>query len=196
MDQFGVYRCCKIIHKSLQDFGDAPEKDMIWATPSKFLKKTWRSQGAGHFDTALIDMNGTAGKFGMEGITVVQIWVIFKVPKQLSHYPHPLIYVEFFSGSQVLAANTKMYQVHCAYWCGCKKAAVIWLDHIQSGYHLIPKFGTEIDSIWTSQNIWEKCNNFYVNTYLSPHFFQVLLEPSVLDEPPLAAQLWVTSHHT
>lgn len=136
-------------------------------------------------------MNGIAGEFGMEGITVVQIQVIFKVPRQLGHYPHPLVYVEFFFGSQVLTANTKMYQVHHAYRGGHKKAAVIQLDCIQSGCHLIPKFGTEIDSTWTSENIWEKCDNFYVNTYLTPHFFQVLLEPSVLDEP-LASTILIT----
>lgn len=122
----------------------------------------------------------------MDGITVVQIRVIFKLPRQLGLYPHPLAYVEFFSGSRVLAANTRMYQVHRAYRSGQKKAAVIQLDCIQSGCHLIPKFRASIDSTWTADNIWEKCDNFFVNTYLSLHFFQVLSEPYLPDLEPQA----------
>lgn len=114
-NKFNVYRCCKIIHNSLQEFGDEPEKDVIQATPSKFLQKTWRNQGGGHFDTALVDMNGKAREIGMEGITVIQIQIIFKIPIQLGNFLHPLVYVEFFSGTQVLTTNTRMYQVHWAY---------------------------------------------------------------------------------
>lgn len=68
-----MYKHCKIIHKSLQEFGDVLEKDVIQATPSKFLQKTWRNQGSGHFDTAFVNLNRMAGEIGMEGITVIQV---------------------------------------------------------------------------------------------------------------------------
>lgn len=83
--------------------------------PSKYLQNIWRNRGSRHFDTALVDMNGMVGEIGMEGITVVQIRLIFKIPRQLGNYLEPLIYVEFFSGTQVFTANMRMYQVHHAY---------------------------------------------------------------------------------
>ena len=116
----------------------------------------------------------------MEGISVVQVCVIFVLPVKYE-YRQPLAYIEFFTGTHVLSAHSQMYQVRHAYQAQERKAAVIKLDCIRSGCHLIPKFGLEIDNTWTATNVLEKCNNFYVNTYLSPYFFQVLSVPASLE---------------
>ena len=83
--------------------------------------------------------------------------------------------------THVLSAHSQMYQVQCAYRAQEEKAAIIRLDRIQSGCHLIPKFGLEMDNSWTATNVLEKCNSFFVNTFLLPYFFQVLSMPASLE---------------
>ena len=154
---------------------------MIRATPlwpSK--KRPIVEPGTGYFDTALVDLEGQGCDISMEGILVVQVRVIFVLPVKYE-YRQPLVYIEFFTGTHVLSAHSRMYQVRRAYRAQERKAAVIRLDCIRSGCHLIPKFGLEIDNSWTATNVLEKCSSFYVNTFLSPYFFQVLSVPASLE---------------
>jgi hypothetical protein len=202
VDLVDVFKHVKLSYKTLQGFGDPHELDTIRATPLVPPLREGRPTTPAYFDTALVDMQGDAGPFGMEGIenfslsrhmlillrfkgiTVVQIRVIFKLPREFGPYPHPLAYVEYFTGSRVLAASVRMYQVRRSINAGCHKAGIIRLDSIRSACHLYPKFGLNRNTSWTAENVLEKCPKFFVSPYLSHYFFQALsvpLLPSVND---------------
>lgn len=50
-------------------------------------------------------------------------------------------------------------------------AAVVPLEDIVQGIHLVPKFGTEVSKDWSRENIFDKCTKFYVNHWINLHTF-------------------------
>ncbi|KIJ24453.1 hypothetical protein M422DRAFT_274764 [Sphaerobolus stellatus SS14] len=112
-DVFEVYKRVKLQYKSLQGFGDPPEADTIRATPARPAPRPGRCPTPPYFDTALVDHKGLAVT-GIEGVEVVQVHIIFKLPPEFGPYPHPLVYVEYFTGCRILAETYGMWVVHRA----------------------------------------------------------------------------------
>ncbi|KIJ31667.1 hypothetical protein M422DRAFT_266567 [Sphaerobolus stellatus SS14] len=176
-DTFNVYKHIKLQYKSLQGFGEPPEKDTIRATPIKPPVRAGRLLTPAYFDTALVDREGLAEATGIEGVDVVQIRVIFKLPPEFE-YPHALAYVEYFTGRRILSDTYSMWSVRRAMQEGKRKAGIIRLDTIRSACQLFPRFGHACPSSWTSSNILEVCESFYMSPYLSKYFFNALSVPT------------------
>ena len=111
------------------------------------------------------------------GMAVVQVRVVFRLPPELGDYSHPLAYVEYFTCRRVASDTYGMYVVRRAKKNQRRKAAVIRLDNIRSACHLYPQYGSRCDRSWTSDNVLEECEKFYVSPYLSDYFFQALSVP-------------------
>ena len=107
-------------------------------------------------------------------IHIIQVHVIFKLPAHLSHYPHPLAYVRWFtslrhhnpiSGQFIITHST------CNHW---RKVSVISIDCFVCPCHLQAQCGRNINSEWSSDNALEMANTFHVNLYINLDTFVVL----------------------
>jgi Plavaka transposase len=199
-DVFDIFKQFTMNHNPLNGFDTNTVKETLRATPSRPSSRPGQAASPSHYDTVLVDMDGHAGAVGMQGvhcmtfpcshllnlliphhepgIVVAQLRVIFRIPTYLADYPSPLAYVELFTGTQVLATNVRMYQVHRAHnRDNRRKAVVIRLDRIRSGCMLFPKFGRQIPLTWTRENVLEECGTFYINHYRDMHSFQTLSQP-------------------
>ncbi|KAF9008228.1 hypothetical protein BDQ17DRAFT_1236919, partial [Cyathus striatus] len=53
--------------------------------------------------------------------------------------------------------------------------SIISVASIHRSAHLFPKFGPVAPSEWTSSNILDKCNVYYVNSFTDAHLYQIMV---------------------
>ena len=115
------------------------------------------------------------------GKRVGQIRVIFKIPERFisqmfdSHVKPPgaLAYVEWFTRPRHKAPSHKMYRVSRSIRSdGSRDASVIEVDTIIRSCQLFPKFSGRVNRAWTSDNVLERCEHFFVNNWLDHHTYQ------------------------
>ena len=100
--------------------------------------------------------------------------MIFVLP---DHYPYrsPLAYVEYFTPFTKQWQTVDMYCVKRSMVGGERESAVISIESIRCSCHLIPVFGNRVDRSWSSENVLERCDSFYVNSYLDTDTFQMFI---------------------
>ena len=108
------------------------------------------------------------------GYRVAQVRAIFILPE---HYPlrTPLAYIQYFTPFTAQQKNTDLYSVRRSMVGSKRESAVISVESIRCSCHLIPVFGSRINESWTSENVLEMCNSFYVNSYLDVETFQMFV---------------------
>lgn len=103
-----------------------------------------------------------------------RIRVIFKLPVQFTSYPHPLVYVEWFTplgrpdtltGMHIITRSTRFHR---------RNAAVISAARIVRSCHLVGKCGLQINRDWTPENVLDLASHFYVNPYIHVDTFTAL----------------------
>ncbi|KAI0694131.1 hypothetical protein BC835DRAFT_1275020, partial [Cytidiella melzeri] len=114
----------------------------------------------------------------MSGLRVAHVKVIFRL---LSHFntniAQPLAYVEWLTlflscapdspnGLISLTRSTRMHRPH---------AEIIALEWIVCSCHLIPHFNRVKEPHWTSENITELYQMFWVNHYIDFHFYAMFV---------------------
>ncbi|GJJ13729.1 hypothetical protein Clacol_007985 [Clathrus columnatus] len=95
-DVFNVYKRIRLAYPALQGFGNSRESDTICASPTQLPSQAGKSRTPAYFDTAIISETEKAELMGMEGATVAQVRVIFKLSPGFGEYTCPLAYVEYF----------------------------------------------------------------------------------------------------
>ena len=111
---------------------------------------------------------------------VGQVRVIFSLPEsQLKNLfpsgqfpPRHLVYIEWFSWfSSQPDPSLKMYKISRSFTNGERLASILPVSLIQRSIHLFPKWGQSSAGIaeWTSENVLELCNVFYVNSFKDRH---------------------------
>lgn len=104
-------------------------------------------------------------RFSSEGLSIAQVRVVFRLPEDFGSFSEPLAYVQWFTALGSIAPDIGMHQVSHSTRMHRRRASIIPIAQIQRTIHLIPKFGREVNSDWTAENVLEKCEKFYVNPY-------------------------------
>jgi hypothetical protein len=107
------------------------------------------------------------------GVRVVQVRIIFTLPHQfqVGMYSQVLAYVKWFTPLWEPDLSSSLCQVsHLAHQLH-QNAAVIHIDEVIHLCHLIPKMEPSVDPGWTSANIYEMANDFYLNTFIDLETF-------------------------
>ncbi|KAF8269223.1 hypothetical protein EI94DRAFT_1574913, partial [Lactarius quietus] len=50
--------------------------------------------------------------------------------------------------------------------------SIVPVMNIQWSMHLLPKFGHVVPAEWTSSNVLDRCETFFMNTFSDQHFFR------------------------
>lgn len=54
---------------------------------------------------------------------------------------------------------------------GTREASVVPLDRVWRSIHLYPRFGSTVPREWTSTNVLELCQDYYVNPFTDRHVY-------------------------
>lgn len=87
-------------------------------------------------------------------------------PQGLKHVH--FAYIEWytpFSKSQ-LDPKSRMFKIKRLYDAnGTQKASIVPVEYIRQSVHLFPKFGPVVPAHWTSSNVLDEAEAFYVNPF-------------------------------
>ncbi|KAI0054641.1 hypothetical protein BV25DRAFT_1816783 [Artomyces pyxidatus] len=177
-----LYHTIKFWNRDAQERERAPDtRDSAHVRPA--YKDTRGRPVAGRFDTVLVNM-GDGGESGIEavpGYRVAQVRAIFSLPikarrsifpQEKDDDPRHMAYVEWFAPFPDTAEDVHdMYRLTRMLKDGRRVASVIPVDNIRRSVHLFPKWGAVAPRSWTSSNVLELCDVFYVNCFLDRHTY-------------------------
>ena len=113
---------------------------------------------------------------------VAQIKVIFELPQALIDMLQTppqekyFVYVEWFTDfAPSPQPHHGLYRIKHSLQNNLRRASVIPIDHIHRSIHLIPKFGPQVPPTWTSDNVLELCDTFYVNSFSDRHAYHTII---------------------
>jgi hypothetical protein len=116
------------------------------------------------------------------GLRVGRLRAIFRIRQNVIHRTFPagvpppghLAYVEWYSLSQNPGAHHKLYSVSKISDPKARQASVIELKDVRRTCQLWPKFGAKANRQWTSENVLDKCDKFFLGNRSDTHVFQTL----------------------
>ncbi|KAJ8468795.1 hypothetical protein ONZ45_g17114 [Pleurotus djamor] len=136
------------------------------------------------FDTALIN-DGTGADIGVQGYRIGRVRVIFTLPKASLdtlfepgvEVPEHLAFVDWFSPfTHVPERNHGLYKVRPIKDAeGSSVSEVIPIANIRRSVHLFPRFGPFAPPEWTSNNVLDLCDTFFVNTFTDRHMYRIVI---------------------
>ena len=88
-----------------------------------------------------------------------------------------MAYIEWYAPLKPAAEDFhEMYIVKKSLYTsdGCLPGQVIPLSSISQTCQLIPQFGREVPMEWTSDNVLDKCDTFFLNSFTSKYAYQTL----------------------
>lgn len=124
--------------------------------------------------------DGSGLERGVKGRRIGRIRVIFGLPKaaeplftEPSTIPKHLVYIEWFTPFQAQPDRiTGLYKVSKSHLSdGTLLSSVVPLSYLYRGVHLFPKFGPLAPTSWTSSNVLDKCEVFYLNPFTDRHLY-------------------------
>ncbi|KAH9913802.1 uncharacterized protein BXZ73DRAFT_55309 [Epithele typhae] len=176
---FPVYRRMSLYLPALRQVSSTPIKDIVRASPRQPARPLHPATPA-HFDTVLawepgVDPTDAGPVVSVEGLRVARVRAIFRVPATFgARFEHPLAYVEWFTPFREPDPITGMFRVSVSTHHRRHRSSIIPITSIVRSCHLIPVWGRSVDPTWTTDNVLDKCQKFYVNPYLRHHDFILL----------------------
>lgn len=67
-----------------------------------------------------------------------------------------------------------MYKVSCVLTDEGRFASIIPVENIKWSVMLFPLFGPIVPREWTSDNVLESCNTFFVNSFSDEHAYRTI----------------------
>ncbi|KAI0833510.1 hypothetical protein BC628DRAFT_1308548 [Trametes gibbosa] len=145
------------------------------------------------FDTVLVRVRGVPEESSqtrtwtqsrsLNDVRVAQVRLVFSLPDAALDYlfptttglqrpPRHLAYVEWFSKFAATPdRSSQMYKVTRTIEAGERIASILPVGLIERSVHLIPKWTRTVPRHWTSENVLEECNTFYVNRFKDGHTY-------------------------
>jgi hypothetical protein len=109
------------------------------------------------------------------GLRVAEIQVIFMLPSYLGSFPHPLVYLHWFTPIHVWDNAVGMYRVGRSTRNRKPHAAIVSIEHILESCHLLPRFGSApIPHSWLNSRVLDMAPEFYLNKYINFYHFEDL----------------------
>ncbi|KAI0696099.1 hypothetical protein BC835DRAFT_1272404 [Cytidiella melzeri] len=105
----------------------------------------------------------------LDGMTVGQVRLLFRLSSNMEHVSkHPLAYIEWYTPFHRYDDLTGMFSVAPSQRLHRRRASIIPITSIVRTCHLIPAWGRVhvARTDWTSENVLQRCDRFYVNAYL------------------------------
>lgn len=102
---------------------------------------------------------------------VARLRTIFTLPFSLAHYPHPLIYVDYFSEMDATPNDICVYKVHKLTGAGSVKSAVLRLNQLARSCHLAAVHDDDLVGVLDADTILNTFEDFYVNDSLDLHSY-------------------------
>ncbi|KAI6156715.1 hypothetical protein BKA82DRAFT_4009271 [Pisolithus tinctorius] len=99
-------------------------------------------------------------------VRVAQVRVIFKLPDYFGNYPHPLVYVEWFTALHRRDPASGLYIVTRSTRHHRPNVAIISADCIVRACHLQARCGKEINADWSADNVLDRAAAFYTTVAL------------------------------
>ncbi|KAJ3559580.1 hypothetical protein NM688_g251 [Phlebia brevispora] len=139
----------------------------------------------GRFDMVLVD-TGRGTETGLRGYRAAQVRVVFTLKPDVYNtifrattgVPSHLAYVEWF---KPFSANPErhhlMYKITRAYRdpiAGFRAAAVVPVSSIKRSLYPFPIFGPTVPQGWTSANVLEQCQSFYVDPFADNYTYATM----------------------
>ncbi|KAI0683319.1 hypothetical protein BC835DRAFT_1536434 [Cytidiella melzeri] len=155
--------------------------DSIHAQPSR--TNSQKKLIPGRFDTALVN-NGSGGLTGIKGYHVGRVRLVFSLPPAArrllftheSAVPTHLAYVEWYTKLQPRPeADHLLYKIlPLVDDCGDPICSIVAVKDIRQSAHLFPKFGPSAPSEWTSSNVLDLCQTFYINSFSNKFMYRTM----------------------
>ena len=157
------------------------EMNVVYAQPARTDTRNRAIQG--RFDTVLVN-EGDGEYIGLQGHRVGQVKVIFALtPTAIkstfppnSPPPQYLAYVEWFSAFENNPlADHQFYQIEKLFNGNDRLASIVPLSNISRSVHLIPKFDPINYRKWSSANVLDNCDTFYLNHFSDRSAFHTMV---------------------
>ncbi|KAI0054953.1 hypothetical protein BV25DRAFT_1816322 [Artomyces pyxidatus] len=176
----------KFWHPDAQGRDDVPEVlDVVHARPAYIDSQ--KRLVPGRFDTALLKEQGEAEeddeeRRGVIGYRVGQIRLVFGLSIRANNAafskpqdaPTHFAYIEWFSRFAGAAEpHHNMYKVLRSMnrQRTERVASIVPVTQLHRSVHLVPKFGPEAPREWSSSNVLELCQHFFVNSFTDRHTY-------------------------
>lgn len=113
------------------------------------------------------------------GYRVGQVRCIFTLPSNIQRKrpnastssPY-LAYLELFTPfTENPEPHCKLYKISRSYSNMSRKGIVVSLDVIFRSCHLIPFWGQTVDRTWSSENVLDICDKFFLNSFSDHHMY-------------------------
>ena len=124
-------------------------------------------------------------KYNFLGYQVARVRAIFSFPKATipqifaEDRPPPkyMAYVEWYTETTSRQRNKShgLYKIKSAYIGQERSVAIVPIDRIRRSVHLFPSFGKDVPSQWTSSNVLDLCDTFFVNSFSDRHAYHTML---------------------
>ena len=156
------------------------EYDVVHSRPAR--KETSKDIPA-RFDTVLVN-SGNGGYIGVKEHCIARVKVIFALSSSVikatfgAHIQIPkyLAYVEWYSSfNNSPGDNHMLYKVQKVTYQNKPVASIIPLYNIVRSVHLFPKFPASIPEHWSTTNILDECDIFYVNSFSDRYAFHTIV---------------------
>ncbi|KAF8273214.1 hypothetical protein EI94DRAFT_1769482 [Lactarius quietus] len=133
----------------------------------------------GHFNTALIN-DRTGMELGIKGYHIGHVHMVFSIPRKYHNHlfkptvavlPH-LAYVKWYLPLTESEPNHRLFKI-----CpqkdseGNRICSIVPVGNIWQSVHLLPKFRPVMPAEWTSSNVLDQCDVFYLNTFSDQRMF-------------------------
>ncbi|KAF8057386.1 hypothetical protein FPV67DRAFT_1724001, partial [Lyophyllum atratum] len=170
---FPVYRRLELSLPAIPEISRTAIKDSVVATKAERGTVTIngiKKAKPARFSTALVRVRpADRSKAPIDGLQIVQIRLIFRLPGGHGSFDEPLLYVHWFKPLRTFEKNLGMYQTSFSSQNHRQRASIIKASQLFSSCHLIPCFGRAANPAWGSESVINDAPSFYLNPYLR-HF--------------------------